>query len=110
MIYELRVYQVAPGRMGDLHDRFRAHTLRLFEKHDIVPVAFFTTEVGPANDHLTYILQFQDMGHRERAWKSFIADEEWQEVSALSNQPGQLLLRISNSILTATDYSPLGGD
>lgn len=40
MIYELRRYEVAPGRMSELHERFEKHTLRLFEKFGIKPVAF----------------------------------------------------------------------
>jgi len=35
MIYELRKYKVAEGRMNELHDRFKNHTLRLFKKHGI---------------------------------------------------------------------------
>ena len=30
MIYELRKYKVAPGRLDELHERFKSHTLRFF--------------------------------------------------------------------------------
>jgi hypothetical protein len=106
MIYEARVYEVAPGRMPDLHDRFRRHTLRLFERHGLHPVGFFNTEIGVGSDRLTYLLRFDSLAHREKAWAAFLEDPEWQEVSALSNQPGQLVLRITSSILRPTDYFP----
>jgi hypothetical protein len=107
MIYELRVYDVAPGRMGDLHKRFREHTLGLFKRHDITPVGFFTSEIGGATDQLTYILSFKDLGHRESAWEAFQRDPEWQSVKAASEEPGPLVMRIRNSILAPTDYSAL---
>ena len=30
MIYELRTYEAAPGKMPELNARFRDHTLRIF--------------------------------------------------------------------------------
>ena len=108
MIYELRVYEVAPGRMPDLHTRFREHTLRIWQRHGIKPVAFFTSSIGAPTDRLTYILEFQDLAHREKAWSSFVADPEWRAVVAESNKPGELLLRLTSQIYEPTDYSPLG--
>ena len=35
MIYELRTYQVVPGKMQNLNDRFKNITLPLFEKHNM---------------------------------------------------------------------------
>ena len=35
MIYELRIYEAAPGRMADLNARFRDHTLRIFANHGL---------------------------------------------------------------------------
>lgn len=107
MIYELRVYEVAPGRMADLHTRFREHTLQIFQRHGIKPVAFFTSSIGAPTDRLTYVLEFQDLAHREKAWSSFLVDPDWKAVSAESNKPGQLILRLTSQIYEPTDYSPL---
>ncbi|MDQ0885692.1 hypothetical protein QFZ81_000780 [Paenibacillus sp. V4I9] len=35
MLYELRIYQVVPGRMQAILDRFRDDTIRIFAKHDM---------------------------------------------------------------------------
>ena len=40
MIYELRTYEVVPGRMPALHKRFAETTLGLFAKHGIKVVGF----------------------------------------------------------------------
>jgi hypothetical protein len=107
MIYEYRIYEAAAGRMPDLHARFRDATLKLFERHGIKAVAFFSPSIGEYTDRLIYLLAFDDLGHRERAWASFLADPEWQKVKAASEAAGPLVIRIKNIILTPTDYSPL---
>jgi NIPSNAP len=107
VVYEERVYEVAPGRMPDLHERFRKHTLRLFERHGITPVAFFVAEIGGASNELRYILSFSDLAARESAWRAFLADDEWQSVKQESEVPGPLVTRIRNAVLTPVDYSPL---
>jgi hypothetical protein len=107
VLYEYRVYDVAPGRMPDLHERFRKHTLGLFARHGITPVAFFIPEIGGATDQLTYIVSFETWAAREKAWAEFLADPEWRKVKADSESSGPLVVRIRNSVYTPTDYSPL---
>ena len=43
-VYELRTYTTAEGKLPDLHDRFRDHTLKLFEKHGMKNLYYFTPE------------------------------------------------------------------
>ena len=107
MIYEYRSYTVVPGRMGDLLKRFRDHTLRLFEKHDIKPVAFFTPVIAESNNQLIWIVEFRDLAHREAAWAAFGADPEWQKALEESHREGQIVTNIENKILAPTDFSPL---
>ena len=46
MIYELRIYTCLPGRLPALHKRFESATLKLWDKHGIRPVGFWTTVIG----------------------------------------------------------------
>ena len=39
--YELRTYVAAPGKLEDLHKRFRDHTIKLFKKHGMEVVGFW---------------------------------------------------------------------
>ena len=39
--FELRTYYANPGKLEDLHRRFREHTIRLFEKHGMTIVGFW---------------------------------------------------------------------
>ena len=41
MIFEFRTYTAAPGKLEDLHNRFRNHTLGLFEKHGITSIGYW---------------------------------------------------------------------
>lgn len=108
MIYELRIYTAHPGKMGALLSRFRDHTTAIFERHGIKNVGYWTNSVGGRSDELWYMLAFDDMGHRQRAWGEFGADPEWQRVRAESEREGPLVHHIENRLMTPTDFSPLG--
>ena len=107
MIYELRKYKVAQGRIDELHNRFKNHTLRLFEKHGIKPIAFWTCIDEEDGDYLIYLLQFKDLESQKNAWKMFMEDEERIEIWNKSNEKGKLVIDIVSKTLKPTDYSKL---
>ena len=107
MIYEYRVYEATPGRLQDIVARFRNHTVKLFEKHGMRNIGYWTPNVGGYSNELVYIVAFEDVEQRERAWTSFRADPEWQKIVAETEANGPIVARISNMLLTPTDFSPL---
>ena len=107
MIYEYRCYTVMPGKMEALQNRFRDHTIKLLEKHDIKPICFFTPIISQASNQFIWIVEFRDMAHREAAWAAFGADPEWQKALADSHKDGIIVEYIENKILAPTDFSPL---
>ena len=108
MIYEYRVYETVPGRLPALHERFRSHTLRIFERVGMRVVGFFTPDLGGSTDQLAYILAFDDLAHLERAWGAFREDAEWKRVKAESELDGPIVARVISQVWRPTDYSPLG--
>jgi hypothetical protein len=108
MIYEWREYYVYPGRLDALNERFSKITLKYFEKHDIKVVGFWTAVVGTTNV-LYYMLEFNDLAHREKAWATFSADPGWVKARTETEQKagGPLTEKIVNMILKPTDYSPM---
>ena len=106
MIYELRSYEVVPGRMPAMHARFQNHTIGIFRKHGIEVVGFWDVVIGTSNV-LHYILRFDDLGHRERAWATFLTDPDWQRVRAESEKDGPIVARIRTEIWRPTPYSPM---
>jgi len=57
MVYELRIYHTFEGKLDDLLARFRDHTMKLFEKHGMKNVAYWTPTDDPLKGKtLVYIL------------------------------------------------------
>jgi hypothetical protein len=107
MLYELRVYHCAPGRLPDLNKRFETVTLKMWEKHGIRAVGFWTVLIGEGNHILYYMLAWTDLAEREQLWSAFMADPAWLAARAESEKNGPLLTHITNSILAPTAYSPM---
>ena len=106
MTYEMRSYEIVPGRMPAMHARFQNHTLGLFKKHGIRVVGFWEAAIGVSNV-LHYIVQFDDLAHRERAWGAFGADPDWLRVRAESERDGPIVARIRSEIWRPAPYSPM---
>jgi hypothetical protein len=107
MIHELRIYRSVPGRLSALISRFQNHTLRIWEKHGIRQVGFWTTLVGESNQELTYILAWDDMAEREKRWAAFLTDPDWIATVAETEKDGQLVQDIRNELLQPTAFSAL---
>ena len=107
MIHELLIYHCAPGRLPALHERFQTITLKFWEKYEIRPVGFWTTLIGPSNQSLTYMLQWDSLAERETKWNAFSTDPEWVAKRAETEAHAIIVERIENQILTPTAYSAL---
>jgi hypothetical protein len=105
MIYELRVYHCLPGRLPDLLKRFETVTIRLFEKHGIQQLGFWTVAIGESNADLIYILKWDSLADRDARFAAFQRDPEWIEARRKSEENGPLLSSISNTIMTPTAFS-----
>lgn len=103
MIYELRTYYAAPGKMDALNARFRDHTIGLFERHGIEVVGFWVPDDEP--ETLVYMLRFRDREAMKAAWDAFRGDADWQRVKAESETDGSLVARLTSQVLVPTDYS-----
>lgn len=106
MIYELRNYIAAPGKMPALLDRFKNHTGKLFAKHGIQEVGYWLNDIGGRSDELIYILAYQSLAHREQAWAAFVADPEWQKIKAETEKDGALVHHVTNQVMRPTDFWP----
>lgn len=106
MLYELRVFDVVPGKLPALNDRFEHVTMPIFEKYGMKVVGFWTDEIGTSN-RLTLMLAFEDAAQRAKAWASFSTDHEWIAKSAESERDGPLIAKITNTLMAPTSYSPM---
>ena len=111
-LYELRIYTTNPGKLPDLHARFRDHTMRLFEKHGMENIIYWSVSEGARGEDevkgnmLVYIIAHNDEAAREASWKAFFNDLEWKEVAAKSEENGKILAMRPRAILMKeTDFS-----
>ncbi|MBC8074584.1 MAG: NIPSNAP family protein [Chloroflexales bacterium] len=108
MIYELRTYWAAPGKLDALHERFRSLTLRIFVRHQMQVVGFWTPQPSDeTSGDLVYLLTFPSVEALEQAWTAFRADPEWQAGKAASEAAGALVTKLTSRTLVPTNYSPL---
>lgn len=108
-VYELRVYTCNAGKLEALNSRFREHTLKLFEKHGMKNIAYWTPTEGPAAETtLYYILEHASRDAAKASWAAFLADPEWKKVAADSKTAhGEILAgRPASTYMARTDYSP----
>jgi len=108
-IFELRTYTAAEGKLDALNARFRDHTCKLFEKHGMTNVGYWVPSEGDRSKNtLIYILAFPDKEARNKAFKEFGADPDWQKAQKESEANGKLLVKPPESVfLNPTDYSPM---
>jgi hypothetical protein len=105
--YELRVYTAAQGKLDALLARFRDHTLKLFAKHGMTNIGYWTP-IDPkqgAADTLVYLLGYPSAEAREQSWKAFAADPDWKSAQKASEVDGKLVAKVVSIHLAPTDYS-----
>ena len=103
--YEMRTYYAPPGKLDDLHARFRDHTIGLFKKHGIENIGYFVP-VDNTNNTLVYLLAYPSREAREVSWKEFMADPDWTAAFKASEANGKLVTKVDQIFLQPTDYSP----
>lgn len=112
--FELRTYTTTPGNLDALHARFRDHTVKLFEKHGMTNVIYWTlTANQPAADKtLIYILAHDSQDAAKASFAAFRSDPVWIAARTASEaKAGGSLTEAQDGVLsqfmTATDYSPI---
>lgn len=106
--FELRTYVANEGKLEALQRRFREHTCRLFQKHGMDLIGFWTPLDGEEADHtLIYMLAHPSREAADTAWARFRADPEWIAAARESERDGRLVKRSEARFLAPTDYSAL---
>lgn len=105
-VHELRIYHVYEGKLDDLLRRFREHTMKLFEKHGIKSVAYWTPTDEPLKGKtLVYLLAHPSREAATANWQAFRDDPDWQSVRDKSEANGKLVEKIESTFLALTDFS-----
>ena len=105
-VFEIRTYYANEGKLDALLDRFRDHTVALFKKHGMTNVGYWVPADNKENK-LVYMLAFPSREARNKAFKAFGADPDWQKAYKESTKDGRLVKKIVNDFLTGTDFSKI---
>jgi hypothetical protein len=107
-VFELRTYTAPEGKLGELNARFRNHTMRIFQKHGMANVAYFTPEDAPLSQNtLVYVISHASREAAKQNWAAFGKDPEWQKVAQESQVNGKIVASVVSQFLVPTDYSPM---
>ncbi len=107
MIYELRVYHAAAGKLDELLARFRDHTIKIFDRYGLKSVAYWTPTDEPGKSNmLIYILEHPSRESAAKNWAAFRDDAEWKEVKAKSEANGPLADKIDSTYMALTEFWP----
>jgi hypothetical protein len=105
-VYEMRIYYAPAGKLDALNARFRDHTVKLFAKHGMTNIGYWVPLDNPDNQ-LIYILAYPSLEAREKSWKTFSADPDWQIARKASEADGALVAKVDATFLSPTRYAPV---
>jgi hypothetical protein len=102
--YEMRTYYPMPGKYEAIIDRFRRYTTKLFEKHGMQNIGYWTP-TDPTRRELTYILAYPNRAARDSSWKAFRDDPDWKAVVKKTEADGKLVERVVSQFMIETDLT-----
>jgi hypothetical protein len=107
-VFELRTYTAAEGKLDALNARFRDHTNKLFVKHGMELIGYWTPADGEKSKNtLIYILAHASREAAAKSWKDFRDDPDWKAALADSEKDGKLTTKVESVFMKPTDYSPM---
>lgn len=108
-IFELRMYE--SNNTQTLHrkvEMFNTGEIGIFRKVGMTPVFFGQTLAGRNMPNLVYMLGYDDLAAREKAWKAFGSDPDWAK---LRSTPGlsdaEIVSNISNILVSPLPFSAI---
>lgn len=119
-VFELRTYTTPPGKLENLHARFRDHTMALFAGHGMTNLFYWkllpdqpksANLLGTPDTTLIYLLAHASPEAAKASFAAFRADPTWVAAKKASEEKagGSLTVEkdgVVSLFMKATDYSP----
>ncbi len=107
-VFELRTYHAPTWRqLAALNERFAGPEIRIFHRSAIRPLFYASTVFGANLPNLTYLIPFDDLAAREKAWSVFAANPEWIKVRNESvARHGQIVSVVQSTLFKPAPYGP----
>lgn len=106
-VFELRTYESPnPFALKSKIEMFNQEEIKIFRNSGFAPVFFGEAVFASEMPHLTYMIGFDDMASREKAWDKFRVDPDWQRIRT---KPGwtdpETVSNIHSAFLRPTTFS-----
>ena len=118
MIHELRIYQVAAGRMADMDVMMSRDCTPVFQRYRMPrPLGAWSASAGPRLPAYIWMLAWPSLEERNKGWAAFGADAEWQQIRRKAHEKSELTVRVDTQFMVAwpqltpadgADLSPRG--
>jgi NIPSNAP len=108
-LFEVRTYESnSSGTLSRKVRMFNDGEIGAFQRAHGQPVFFGETIIGPNQPSLTYMLSYDDLAGRDKVWKAFGADPEWQKLRATPGlSDAEIVSNISNYLVTPLPFSQI---
>ncbi|MDP2998221.1 MAG: NIPSNAP family protein [Bryobacterales bacterium] len=108
-IFEIRTYE--SNNLTTLRRKMKMFDdgeIGIFRRAGMQPVFFGETIVGRNMPNLTYMLGYDDLAHRDKTWRAFGSDPEWQKMRALPGlSDAEIVSNITNFLVSPLPFSPI---
>lgn len=106
-VFELRVYESANERLGDLKvHMFNNGEVPIFLDCGIQPVFIGQALIGPVTPNLSYLTVYPNEEARNKAWVAFRSHPDWLVLKEVAKYKGTVS-KIHKYVLSPTDYSQI---
>ncbi len=106
-VYELRTYTCEDGKLPDLLNRFKNHTMRIFEKHGMKNVMYWVPQDDPQKSNtLIYIVSHKSREAAKASWDNFRKDPEWVKARDESEKAGKIVKKVDAVFMDLLPWSP----
>ena len=107
-VFEMRTYTAPPGKLDALKTRFRDHTIRIFNKHDMTSIGYCIPQDAPRNENtLIYVLAHPSREDAKKNWAAFQADPEWVKAKGESEKDGRIVEKVESVFMDPADFSQI---
>ena len=108
-VFEMRTYHSpTDSQLRLLRNRLGGPSQVVFRKFGIRPILYGTTLAGTTMPSLTYLIPYESLAEREKAWDGLNADADWIKARTESVEKGGQILSVSEvTFYRATAYSPV---
>lgn len=107
-VFELRTYTCLPAKLPNLITRFKDHTVKLFEKHNMVNIVYFNSiEKDGAQSKLIYLVAHKSQEEAAKSWEAFRTDPQWIAARDASEKEGKIVEKVESVFLKPLSFSKI---